>query len=179
MSLAYFHHPDASGLAVGGTAVLEGPEGHHAAVVRRIAVGEQVVLTDGAGVVARVRVAEVGKGSLQAEVLDVASLPAESPRVVVVQAVPKGERGELAVEMLTEVGVDVIVPWTAARSVSRWRGERAEKGLAKWRSAAREAAKQSRRSWFPEVRPLAEEGGRSESENGQIVFRLRDSFRSR
>jgi 16S rRNA (uracil1498-N3)-methyltransferase len=73
---------------------------------------------------------------------------------VVVQAVPKGERGELAVEMLTEVGVDAIVPWAAARSVTRWRGDRTEKGLAKWRSAAREAAKQSRRAWFPEVRPL-------------------------
>jgi 16S rRNA (uracil1498-N3)-methyltransferase len=73
------------------------------------------------------------------------------PRVVVVQAIPKGDRGELAVEMLTEVGVDVIVPWAAARSVAVWRGDRADKSLAKWRSTAREAAKQARRSWFPEV----------------------------
>jgi 16S rRNA (uracil1498-N3)-methyltransferase len=75
--------------------------------------------------------------------------------VVVVQALPKGERGELAVEVLTEVGVARIVPWAAARSVAVWKGERAAKSLAKWRSTAREAAKQSRRSWFPEVTELA------------------------
>ena len=63
----------------------------------------------------------------------------------------QGDRGELAVEMLTEVGVDVIVPWAASRSVAVWRGERAAKSLAKWRSTAREAAKQSRRAWFPSV----------------------------
>ena len=74
---------------------------------------------------------------------------------MVVQALPKGERGELAVEMLTEVGVDVIVPWSASRSIARWKGDRVEKSLAKWRSAAREAAKQSRRSWFPTVADLA------------------------
>ena len=73
------------------------------------------------------------------------------PSVVVVQAMPKGDRGELAVEMLTEVGVDVIVPWAASRSVSVWRGDSAAKSLAKWRATAREAAKQARRSWFPEV----------------------------
>ncbi len=158
MTVAYFQLPDAARLSVGDTAVLEGPEGHHAAVVRRMAVGEQIALTDGAGTVIRGRVSDVGKGSLTAEVLEVGTRAAESPRVVVVQAVPKGDRGELAVEMLTEVGVDVIVPWAAARSIARWRGDRADKALAKWRTAAREAAKQSRRAWFPEVRPVAETG---------------------
>ena len=134
---------------------LDGEEGHHAAVVRRVAAGEQVTLTDGSGHVARCRVTEAGKGWLDLEVLEAATHPAEMPKLVVVQALPKGERGELAVEMLTEVGVDVIVPWSAARSIARWKGDRVEKSLAKWRSAAREAAKQSRRSWFPEVADLA------------------------
>jgi 16S rRNA (uracil1498-N3)-methyltransferase len=82
-------------------------------------------------------------------------VPAETPRLVVVQALPKGDRGELAVEMLTEVGADVIVPWAASRSVARWKGERAARSLEKWRTAAREAAKQARRAWFPEVAGLA------------------------
>jgi 16S rRNA (uracil1498-N3)-methyltransferase len=73
----------------------------------------------------------------------------------VVQALPKGDRGELAVELLTEIGVARIVPWAAARSVAVWRGDRAAKSLAKWQATAREAAKQARRAWFPEVTPLA------------------------
>jgi 16S rRNA (uracil1498-N3)-methyltransferase len=75
--------------------------------------------------------------------------------VTVVQAIPKGDRGELAVELLTEIDVDRIVPWAAARSVAVWRGDRAAKSLAKWRAAARTASKQARRSWLPEVTGLA------------------------
>ena len=82
-------------------------------------------------------------------------MPAPDPELVVVQALPKGDRGELAVEVLTEVGVGTVVPWAAARSVAVWKGERATKSLARWRSTAREAAKQARRSWFPEVVPMA------------------------
>ncbi len=155
MTLALFVLPTVAEAAVGDTVTLDGEEGHHAAVVRRIAVGEEVSLGDGLGTVARCRVATVDKGSLTASVLEVDSRPAEMPRLVVVQAIPKGERGELAVEMLTEVGADVIVPWAASRSIARWKGERAEKSLAKWRSAAREAAKQARRAWFPTVADLA------------------------
>jgi 16S rRNA (uracil1498-N3)-methyltransferase len=137
--------------AAGDSVVLDGDEGRHAAVVRRTVVGEQVALTDGAGTLARCRVTAVDRTGLTAEVLEVQTRPAELPQVVVVQAIPKGERGELAVEMLTEVGVDVIVPWTASRSIARWRGDREAKSLAKWRTAAREAAKQARRVWFPTV----------------------------
>jgi 16S rRNA (uracil1498-N3)-methyltransferase len=155
MTLALFVQPSVAGVSVGDELTLDGEEGHHAAVVRRIAVGEEISLGDGRGTVARCRVASVDKRSLTATVLEVDTRPAEMPRVVVVQAIPKGERGELAVEMLTEVGADVIVPWAAARSIARWKGERAEKSLAKWRTAAREAAKQARRSWFPTVSELA------------------------
>ncbi len=155
MSLAMFVLPGVVSAATGDSVVLDGDEGHHAAAVRRIAAGEQVQLTDGAGTVAVCRVSDVAKGSLTAQVLDVVVHPPEMPRLVVVQALPKGDRGELAVEMLTEVGADVIVPWSASRSIARWKGERADKSLAKWRSTAREAAKQARRPWFPEVADLA------------------------
>ncbi|MGZ5416300.1 MAG: 16S rRNA (uracil(1498)-N(3))-methyltransferase [Nocardioides sp.] len=151
MSLPMFVHPQLSALVAGATVTLDGDEARHAVVVKRIRAGEQVALTDGEGTTATVTVTATSKSSLTATVDAVRSIEPEMPRVVVVQAIPKGDRGELAVEMLTEVGVDVIVPWAAARSVAVWRGDRAGKSLAKWRSTAREAAKQARRSWFPEV----------------------------
>jgi 16S rRNA (uracil1498-N3)-methyltransferase len=155
MSLPVFHLPDLAGARVGGAVELVGDEARHATVVRRIRVGEQVALTDGAGTTVVGTVSTTSKTSLTATVSEVARTPRESPRLVVVQALPKGDRGELAVAMLTEVGADVIVPWAASRSVAVWRGERAAKSLAKWRSTAREAAKQARRPWFPSVAELA------------------------
>lgn len=134
---------------------LVGPEGRHAAVVRRLAVGERVDLTDGAGVVASCEIEEANRTGLICRVLSRREDRPATPRFTVVQALPKGDRGELAVEMLTELGVDHIVPWDAARCVTRWRAERGDKSLAKWRSTARESAKQSRRSWLPSVAPLA------------------------
>jgi 16S rRNA (uracil1498-N3)-methyltransferase len=77
------------------------------------------------------------------------------PRLTVVQAIPKGDRGELAIETMTEVGVDVLVPWAAERSVAVWRGDKAARGAARWRSTALAAAKQARRSWLPEVTEVA------------------------
>lgn len=82
-------------------------------------------------------------------------VPARTPSLTVVQALPKGERGELAVELATELGVDVVVPWDAERDITRWKADRAEKGRARWERTAREAAKQSRRAWTPVVTDLA------------------------
>jgi 16S rRNA (uracil1498-N3)-methyltransferase len=135
-----------------------GDEAHHAVAVRRLRAGERVVLTDGLGTTVTGVVAETGKRRLLVTAADVTAHPPPAPAFTVVQALPKGERGELAVEVLTEVGVATIVPWAAARSVAVWRGERATRSLARWRSTAREAAKQSRRAWFPEVTDLATTG---------------------
>lgn len=151
MSRPVFLVGSLAGTGAGDDVVLDGDEARHAVVVRRIAVGEEVALTDGAGTTAVCTVAATDSTRLRATVSAVLVSEPELPRVVVVQAIAKGDRGELAVEMLTEVGVDVIVPWAAARSVAVWRGDRVAKSLARWRSTAREAAKQARRSWFPVV----------------------------
>ncbi|MGI5491616.1 16S rRNA (uracil(1498)-N(3))-methyltransferase [Microtetraspora malaysiensis] len=145
---------DLSAAASGGQGdrvLLDGPEGRHAAAVRRLRPGERIDLTDGAGRVAECVVRDVAKDSLTAEVLRRYEVEAARPRLVVVQGLPKGDRGELAVEMMTEAGVDVIVPWAASRCVTQWKGERAGKALARWRSTAREAGKQARRFHLPEV----------------------------
>lgn len=119
--------------------------------MRRLAAGERADVTDGAGTVAECVVTAVRPGSVDLEVLATRTEPAAEPSIVVVQAIPKGDRGELAVEIMTEVGVDAVVAWQAERCVARWRGDRAGKALARWQATAREAAKQSRRAWIPEV----------------------------
>jgi 16S rRNA (uracil1498-N3)-methyltransferase len=142
--------------------VLAGPEGRHASTVRRLAAGERADVTDGRGTIAECVVAGTGRDTLELTVIGRRTESAPEPRIVVVQAIPKGDRGELAVEIMTEVGVDVVVPWSAERCVARWHGERAVKALARWRATAREAAKQSRRAWFPEVTALAATSGVAE-----------------
>jgi 16S rRNA (uracil1498-N3)-methyltransferase len=155
MSLPVHLVPSLVGVGVGDEVRVEGDEAHHAVAVRRLRVGEQVVLTDGAGASARGSVAATGKRVFTVTVDSVSSAEPAEPAVVVVQAIPKGDRGELAVEVLTEIGVSRIVPWAASRCVAVWKGDRATRSLAKWRTTAREAAKQARRSWFPEVSSLA------------------------
>ncbi|MER7834651.1 16S rRNA (uracil(1498)-N(3))-methyltransferase [Streptomyces sp. NPDC096040] len=145
--------PDLSG----GEVVLDGPEGRHAVSVKRLQPGEDVILTDGRGRWSEgvVRAAE-GKDRLVVTDLEsVVEEPEPSPRITVVQALPKGDRGEVAVETMTEVGVDAIVPWQAARCITQWKGDRGLKSLAKWRATAREAGKQSRRVRFPTIADAA------------------------
>ncbi|MFJ8827124.1 16S rRNA (uracil(1498)-N(3))-methyltransferase [Streptomyces sp. NPDC102467] len=133
------------------TYVLDGSEGRHAVSVKRLRAGEPLVLTDGRGAWSEgVVAAAEGKDRLVVEAGPLRTEAEERPRITVVQALPKGDRGELAVETMTETGVDAIVPWAASRCVTQWRGERGAKALGKWRATAREAGKQSRRVRFPE-----------------------------
>lgn len=130
---------------------LSGAEGRHGAVVRRLRAGERADLSDGAGTLAECAVEAVGRDTVVLAVRSVQSVPRPAPFLTVVQALAKADRGELAVELMTEVGVDAVVAWQAERCVARWQGAREARALARWRSTAREAAKQSRRAWLPAV----------------------------
>jgi 16S rRNA (uracil1498-N3)-methyltransferase len=149
-----------------GLFTLGGPEGHHAATVQRLRAGEQLLLADGRGGVASAVVKAVGKGVLVVTVIDRRYARAPDPRLIVAQGIAKGDRGELAVQAMTEVGVDEILPWAAARSVAQWRGDRGAKSREKWASVAREAAKQARRIWLPTV------GGDPDLSTKQLANRL-------
>jgi 16S rRNA (uracil1498-N3)-methyltransferase len=151
MGLAVFYLPELDGAEL----VLDGAEGRHAAVVRRIGPGERIRLTDGKGSFVEGAVTASSKIGLTVAVDHRGQAEPAATRLVVVQALPKGERAELAVEMLTEVGVDLIVPWNADRSQFRANPERVAKTQSKWQSWAFESSKQSRRSWFCEVAPIA------------------------
>ncbi len=135
----------------GDLAVVDGDEGFHAATVRRIRPGEQLVLGDGAGGLARCEVEHAGRDGLRARVLGRWSVEPGRPAVTVVQALPKSDRSELAIELATEAGADAFVAWRAARCVASWEGPRVDKGLRRWRAVARSAARQSRRAHIPPV----------------------------
>ncbi|GAA1757739.1 16S rRNA (uracil(1498)-N(3))-methyltransferase [Luedemannella helvata] len=139
----------------GELCTLDGPEGHHAATVQRLRVGEELILADGRGATASAVVTAVGRGTLSVRVVAREYAPPHAVRLVVAQGIAKGDRGELAVQAMTEVGVDEIVPWAAARSVVRWREERGERSRQRWVDTAREAAKQARRPWLPVVAEAA------------------------
>ncbi|GAA2837970.1 16S rRNA (uracil1498-N3)-methyltransferase [Leucobacter komagatae] len=140
----------------GGLITVSGDEGRHAVRVSRLRLGEQTIVGNGRGLRAFGAVTELGRDSFTVAVERVEEVPAPARRLVLVQALAKGDRDERAVEQATEFGVDAIVPWQAERSVSRWVGEKAEKGVAKWSRIAREASKQSMRGWIPEVlQPVA------------------------
>jgi 16S rRNA (uracil1498-N3)-methyltransferase len=140
---------------VGDELRLGGAEGRHAARVKRLDVGEGVLVSDGRGALLDCVVSAVEADGLVLHVEARRTVARPYPRLVVVQALPKGDRAELAVEVLTELGADEIVPWAASRSIAQWQGPRGAKALEKWRRTAREAAKQSRRAWLPEVSELA------------------------
>ena len=144
-----------AGRGVGDTVVLDGPEGRHAATVRRTRVGEHLLLTDGAGLRVEGEVMAVGAGTLDLRVVSVGHDPEPSPRLVLVQALAKNDRDDQAIEAATECGVDEVVPWQASRSVVQWRGERGEKAWRKWDAVLVAATKQSRRTRRPVLAPTA------------------------
>ncbi|WP_280483279.1 16S rRNA (uracil(1498)-N(3))-methyltransferase, partial [Nocardia cyriacigeorgica] len=169
--------------APGGIAVLDGPEGRHAATVRRIRVGEQITLSDGRGLLAESEVVAAQRDRLELAVRASAVAPPAQPPVTVVQALPKSDRSELAVELMTEAGADVIVPWQAARCVANWEAK-ADKGIGKWRAAAKSAARQSRRAYIPEVTGLHRTADlltavRTAKADGAVVAALHESGESR
>jgi len=146
---------DLGSAETGSVVLLGGTEGRHAIASQRLGTGEAVDLVDGrgrraAGVIETVETDRTAR----VRIVGIHDEPPHAPHVTVVQALPKGERGELAVELLTEIGVDTIVPWSARHCVTQWKGERAERGHRKWVDAAQAAAKQSRRAHFPDVTPV-------------------------
>ncbi|WP_455905076.1 16S rRNA (uracil(1498)-N(3))-methyltransferase [Microbacterium sp.] len=151
----HFLVENSSDAAVGDLVSLTGAEAKHAAVVRRLRVGEAVTVGDGAGVWLTGVAEEVSPSRVEVRVSVRSEESAPHPRIVLAQALAKGDRDELAVQAACELGVDEIVPWQASRSVSRWEGPKAVKGRERWSTIVREAAKQAHRAWVPEVSPPA------------------------
>jgi 16S rRNA (uracil1498-N3)-methyltransferase len=153
--MAHFYLLDSlDAFGVGDQVVLDGDEGRHAVAVSRVRVGENLRLGNGRGCVAQVTVESVEKARLSARILGIHSEAPPARRAILVQALAKSDRDERAIEAATELGVDAVIPWSAARSVSVWDAAKAIKGRQRWESIVREASKQSLRSFVPDVLPL-------------------------
>lgn len=132
-----------------GEVVIEGDEAHHGATSLRLKIGERVLVTNGQGRQAEVEITDVNKRNIAARIIDVKDVPRPRTILTVVQALTKGDRARETIELLTEGGASIIIPWSAARSIGQWKEDK--DSLSRWRSWAREATKQSRRSWTPEI----------------------------
>lgn len=142
---------------VGGHAVLTGSEGRHAATVQRRTVGEEIEIVDGAGTRWRTTVAQAGRAELTLQIAAVAQEAPAWPRITLVQALVKGGGDEQAITAATETGVDSVVPWQANRSISKWQSggvDKSQRAYLRWQVAVREAAKQARRAYVPDVGAL-------------------------
>ncbi len=144
-----------AGREVGAVVRLRGADARHAATVSRVRPGERLRLGDGAGLVVVGTVSSAESTEVVLEVEHVERTPRPALRIHLVQALAKGDRDELALQAATELGVDVVVPWQAARSISRWDAAKAIKGRERWTTIAREASKQSLRAWLPEIEPVS------------------------
>ncbi|HLS14727.1 MAG TPA: 16S rRNA (uracil(1498)-N(3))-methyltransferase [Beutenbergiaceae bacterium] len=158
MSRPVFLVPAATltGRRVGDQVAVTGSEARHAIRARRLRPGERVDLVDGSGGRGTAEITDLDAvtDTLRAQLMQFTIEPAPEVDLALVQALGKGGRDELAVEMSTEVGAGQITPWQSARAVSRWRGAKVDGGRQRWQQIATAAAKQARRSHFPEVQPL-------------------------
>lgn len=153
--MAHFYLNEALDSAtVGERVAIDGREARHAVTVSRLAVGETIAIGNGRGLIVEGPVVVAEHTELSIEVATVSMLDRPEPAIVLVQALAKGDRDELAVQVATELGVDAVVPWSAARSISRWEGSKIAKGHERWTAIAREATKQSIRPWVPDVLDL-------------------------
>ncbi|KYH43762.1 16S rRNA (uracil(1498)-N(3))-methyltransferase [Branchiibius sp. NY16-3462-2] len=175
MTAPLFFTDDLAGARVDDLVRLVGDEGRHAAIVRRLGVGEPIQLADGSGLVVAGLVETVDGPSLQVRIAQVRREPASAPAFTLVQALAKGDRDDQAIEAATELGVDAIVPWQADRSIVQWRGPRGDRALAKWRGVVRAAAKQSRRATIPVVEaPLDSKGLARRTSMGRLTLVLHE-----
>jgi 16S rRNA (uracil1498-N3)-methyltransferase len=147
----HFIVPDCAHAEIGELISLTGTEAKHASVVRRVRVGETITLGDGKGTWLEGTVSDVSPSVVSVRIGSRSTQDVPAVRLLLAQALAKGDRDELAVQAACELGVDEVIPWQAARSVSRWEGPKAAKGRERWANIVREAAKQAHRAWLPDV----------------------------
>ena len=154
-----FHKDNLKGAAVGAVVELSGSEAKHAITVRRMRVGEAIQLSDGSGLRVKGAIEEISGNSLIVLVSEVITEALPQRQLFLVQALAKGDRDELAIQAATELGITGVIPWQAARSISRWDGAKQAKGQERWQLIVNEASKQSLRAHNPKVQGIVDTKG--------------------
>ena len=157
-----FISPIPSDTKAGSKIKIAGAEAKHAMSVRRLQIGEPIAVSDGQGQKARGKVSQLSKDFLELDVESVENIERPKPQLVLVQALAKGDRDEMAVQACTELGIQTVVPWQSERSVSIWKPEKQDKHRLRWQTIATEAAKQSLRPFIPEVEQVLATGDLTE-----------------
>jgi 16S rRNA (uracil1498-N3)-methyltransferase len=162
--MAHFYLSDnLDGVREGDEVRLDAPESRHIVTVSRTRDGEPILLGNGRGMTVRGTVLSADPAGAVVRAERVENAAPHRQHVILVQALAKGGRDEMAVQAATELGVDAVIPWSAERSIARWDGTKAVKGRDRWQAITREATKQSMRAWLPEVRALASTSELAES----------------
>lgn len=139
---------------MGARVTVGGTEARHAVTVGRLRVGETIRVGNGKGLVVTGVVAAAEPGEFTITVSDTVEHARPEPQLWLAQALAKNDRDELAIQMATELGVDGVIPWAAARSIVKWEGPKVRKHLDRWMAILHEASKQSMRSHLPELEGL-------------------------
>ncbi|HET9623551.1 MAG TPA: RsmE family RNA methyltransferase [Kofleriaceae bacterium] len=136
---------------VAGELAVRGDEHHYLSHVRRVRVGDAVELVDGAGRRAPATVTAITADATTLTAGAPEAIAARLPTVRALIPLIKGDRMDVCIEKLVEVGVDAITVWPAARAVVRLDGARRAARVAKYQELARAAARQSGRAHVPSV----------------------------
>jgi len=161
--------------------ILSPDESHHLVTVNRAHVGQTVVAFDGRG---SEWIGTLARADKRAAVLKVRFLQKAKPlpyEITLGQALPKGQSMDSIVRKATELGAAWIVPLESERTQVHLDGDRQDRKIEKWQTAALEAAKQCGNPWLPEIAPVQRAGAFIESARGydlKLIASLHPGARS-
>jgi 16S rRNA (uracil1498-N3)-methyltransferase len=148
---------------------LHAADDHHLRRVVRLRDGDRLTIADGRG---RWRPARLGEPIEPTGAIEL--LPAAGPMLTIGFALVKGDKPELVVQKLTEVGIDRIVPFRAERSVVRWDDAKAGKAVERLRLVARAASMQCHRPRLPEISEVVDLADLVEGDGSGVALAARD-----
>ncbi|GGI43514.1 ribosomal RNA small subunit methyltransferase E [Paenibacillus marchantiophytorum] len=134
------------------TVTIEGDDAHHLARVMRAEIGDKVICSNGVDREVLVRIAELDKGRVTAEIVEELTMDAEAAvQVWIAQSLPKGDKMEVIIQKGTEIGAARFLPFLSDRTIVQYDAKKEAKRSERWQKIAKEAAEQAHRNRVPQV----------------------------